>query len=75
MTPPWLREDGVRFLLVSGKPLEEPVAWYGPIVVNSQERLRHAFEELREGTFPIRPPLAGPCTVGRRDRRAYGYVT
>ncbi len=44
-------EDGVRFLLVSGKPLQEPVAWYGPIVMNTQEQLRQAFEELDEGTF------------------------
>jgi redox-sensitive bicupin YhaK (pirin superfamily) len=44
-------EDGIRFLLVSGKPLEEPVAWYGPIVMNTQEELRHAFEELDKGTF------------------------
>ncbi len=44
-------EDGVRFLLVSGKPLEEPVAWYGPIVMNTQDQLKLAFEELREGTF------------------------
>ncbi|MGH9450086.1 MAG: pirin-like C-terminal cupin domain-containing protein, partial [Terriglobia bacterium] len=44
-------EDGVRFLLVSGKPLEEPVAWYGPIVMNTQEQLRQAFRELDEGTF------------------------
>jgi redox-sensitive bicupin YhaK (pirin superfamily) len=44
-------EDGVRFLLVSGKPLEEPVAWYGPIVMNTQEQLRQAFDELQEGTF------------------------
>ena len=44
-------EDGIRFLLVSGKPLEEPVAWYGPIVMNTQEQLRQAFEELREGRF------------------------
>lgn len=44
-------EDGVRFLLVSGKPLEEPVAWYGPIVMNTQEQLRQAFEELEQGTF------------------------
>jgi hypothetical protein len=44
-------EDGIRFLLVSGKPLEEPVAWYGPIVMNTQEQLRHAFDELNEGTF------------------------
>jgi redox-sensitive bicupin YhaK (pirin superfamily) len=44
-------EDGIRFLLVSGRPLEEPVAWYGPIVMNTQEQLRQAFTELREGTF------------------------
>jgi redox-sensitive bicupin YhaK (pirin superfamily) len=44
-------EDGVRFLLISGQPLREPVAWYGPIVMNTQEELRQAFEELREGTF------------------------
>jgi len=44
-------DDGIRFLLVSGKPLEEPVAWYGPIVMNTQEQLRQAFEELKEGTF------------------------
>jgi quercetin 2,3-dioxygenase len=44
-------EDGIRFLLVSGKPLEEPVAWYGPIVMNTQEQLRQAFDELQRGTF------------------------
>jgi quercetin 2,3-dioxygenase len=44
-------DDGIRFLLVSGKPIEEPVAWYGPIVMNTQEQLRQAFSELREGTF------------------------
>jgi redox-sensitive bicupin YhaK (pirin superfamily) len=43
--------DPVRFLLVSGKPINEPVAWYGPIVMNSQEELRVAFEEYRNGTF------------------------
>jgi hypothetical protein len=43
--------DGIRFLLVSGKPLEEPVAWYGPIVMNTQEQLQRAFTELEEGTF------------------------
>ncbi len=42
---------GVRFLLVSGKPLREPVAWTGPIVMNSQEQLRQAFQEYRDGTF------------------------
>ena len=44
-------DNGIRFLLVSGKPLEEPVAWYGPIVMNTQEQLRQAFTELQEGTF------------------------
>jgi quercetin 2,3-dioxygenase len=44
-------DDGMRFLLVSGKPLEEPVAWYGPIVMNTQQQLQQAFEQLREGTF------------------------
>ncbi|MHB8765657.1 MAG: pirin family protein [Deferrisomatales bacterium] len=43
--------DPVRFLLASGKPLGEPVAWYGPIVMNTQEELRVAFEEYRAGTF------------------------
>ena len=42
---------GVRFLLVSGKPLGEPVAWYGPIVMNTQEQLRKAFQQLQDGTF------------------------
>jgi hypothetical protein len=44
-------EMGIRFLLVSGKPIEEPVAWYGPIVMNTQEELRQAASELRQGTF------------------------
>src|SRR5215218_3677482 len=44
-------ESGVRFLLVSGKPLKEPVAWYGPIVMNTKEELRQAVDELRNGTF------------------------
>ena len=44
-------EEGIRFLLVSGKPLQEPVAWYGPIVMNTQEQLRNAFQELEKGTF------------------------
>jgi redox-sensitive bicupin YhaK (pirin superfamily) len=44
-------EQGVRFLLVSGKPIEEPVAWHGPIVMNTQQELQQAYAELREGTF------------------------
>jgi redox-sensitive bicupin YhaK (pirin superfamily) len=48
-------ENGIRFLLVSGKPLQEPVAWYGPIVMNTQQQLRTAFEELEKGTFLSKP--------------------
>jgi hypothetical protein len=44
-------EKPVRFLFISGKPLNEPVAWYGPIVMNTQEELRVAFEEYAKGTF------------------------
>jgi len=47
-------KDGVRFLLISGKPIDEPVAWYGPIVMNTQEELKVAFEEYQNGTF-IKP--------------------
>ena len=42
---------GIRFLLVSGKPIAEPVAWQGPIVMNTDEELRQAYAELRDGTF------------------------
>ena len=44
-------DEGIRFLLVSGKPIEEPVAWHGPIVMNTQAELQQAFSELRSGTF------------------------
>jgi quercetin 2,3-dioxygenase len=44
-------DEGIRFLLVSGRPLEEPVAWRGPIVMNTQEELQQAYAELRSGTF------------------------
>jgi len=43
--------EGIRFLLVSGRPLEEPVAWYGPIVMNTQTELNQAVRELQNGTF------------------------
>ncbi len=44
-------DERVRFLLISGRPIGEPVAWHGPIVMNTQEELRIAFEEYRRGTF------------------------
>lgn len=44
-------DAGIRFLLVSGQPLEEPVAWQGPIVMNTKEELRQAYAELHNGTF------------------------
>ena len=44
-------KSGIRFLLVSGTPLAEPVAWQGPIVMNTQDQLRQAYSELRQGTF------------------------
>ena len=44
-------DEGIRFLLVSGRPIEEPVAWYGPIVMNTREELQQAFRELQSGTF------------------------
>ncbi len=50
-------KHAVRFLLISGKPLNEPIAWYGPIVMNSQEQLREAFREYEAGTFIKRETL------------------
>jgi len=47
-------EEGIRFLLISGKPIQEPVAWHGPIVMNTRQELVQAVNELRAGTF-IRP--------------------
>jgi quercetin 2,3-dioxygenase len=44
-------DEGIRFLLVSGQPIEEPVAWYGPIVMNTQTELQQAMRELQLGTF------------------------
>ena len=44
-------DEGIRFLRVSGRPIEEPVAWYGPIVMNTREELQQAFRELQAGTF------------------------
>ena len=44
-------EDGIRFLMVSGQPIAEPVAWYGPIVMNTKAELQQAMTELNDGTF------------------------
>jgi redox-sensitive bicupin YhaK (pirin superfamily) len=48
-------DNGIRFLLVSGKPIEEPVAWYGPIVMNTKAELQQAVAELQNGTFIKHP--------------------
>src|SRR5262249_25709884 len=61
-------DEGIRFILVSGKPIKEPVAWHGPIVMNSQAELQQAFTELRHGTF-IREPAAALFTSARRAGR------
>jgi len=47
-------ENGIRFLLISGKPIQEPIAWHGPVVMNTREELVQAFDELKNGTF-IKP--------------------
>jgi hypothetical protein len=44
-------DEAIRFLLLSGRPLNEPVAWRGPIVMNTNEELETAFQEFQEGTF------------------------
>ena len=44
-------EAGIRFLLVSGKPIQEPVAWHEPIVMNTRKELEQAFQKYRNGTF------------------------
>ena len=49
-------DEGIRFLLISGAPIEEPVAWHGPIVMNTQAELRQAMSDLNNGTF-IKPAL------------------
>ena len=51
-------DHGVRFLLISGAPLREPVAWHGPIVMNTQDELRTAVRELNNGSF-IKTSAAG----------------
>jgi redox-sensitive bicupin YhaK (pirin superfamily) len=62
-------DAAVRFLLVAGRPIGEPVAWYGPIVMNTREELRTAFEEYQAGTFlkggADPAPAAGRGKAGR----------
>ena len=56
-------EAGVRFLLISGAPLREPVAWHGPIVMNSRAELQEAFHELNNGSF-VKTGAEGWLTSG-----------
>ena len=44
-------ENGIRFLLICGKPIQEPVAWHGPIVMNNYDEIKLAMKELNDGTF------------------------
>jgi len=44
-------DSELRFLMISGRPINEPIAWYGPIVMNTDEELRAAYDELQKGTF------------------------
>lgn len=57
--------EKVRFLLISGKPIREPIAWYGPIVMNTQDELRIAFDELEKGTFIKAPRSEAPNPIDR----------
>jgi quercetin 2,3-dioxygenase len=56
--------EPVRFLLISGRPIGEPIAWYGPIVMNTQEELRIAIEELQNDTFIKHNNLSQLCRLG-----------
>ena len=64
--------EAVRFLLVSGKPIGEPVAWYGPIVMNTEEELRVAFEEYQNGTFIKAKEIRADSPV-RPDQKESGF--
>ena len=64
-------DEGIRFLLVSGKPIEEPVAWHGPIVMNTQAEIRQAMSDLRNGTFILNRNCAqGHIRPALKTRRA-----
>jgi redox-sensitive bicupin YhaK (pirin superfamily) len=65
-------EEGIRFLLVSAKPIEEPVAWYGPIVMNTQEELRQAMTELQSGTFITHRQRFPRSQTGKRVENGRG---
>ena len=64
------RDEGIRFLLVSGKPIEEPVAWYGPIVMNTRSELRVALDEFPRNVHQVAAmsvcaAYRRPCATGR----------
>jgi len=64
-------KDYVRFLLVSGKPVREPIAWHGPIVMNTDEELHTAFEEYRAGSFIKIGAVFRRCNAGDS---IYGFI-
>ena len=66
--------EGIRFLLVSGKPIEEPVAWYGPIVMNTQEQLRQAMSELQTGAFIKLITFFGGYGFNKSHSAAYALI-
>src|SRR5256884_335299 len=63
-------DAGIRFLLPSGRPIAEPVAWRGPIVMNTEAELRRAYAELQDGPFIKHPRSTHPLPTGGRPRMA-----
>ena len=66
-------ESTVRFLLITGRPIGEPVAWYGPIVMNTREELVRAFDEYDRGTF-IKNRRPEPAESGRETAGKDGPI-